>query len=94
MRSEYVFAASKEISNRFMLCRVTSVSARRLQVGSRQASETINKSLNLIAAAELTQGKLANEQAAPTEVDPAAHSQALPPGAVSPSIEQSGNPDE
>ncbi len=68
MRSEYVFAASKEISNRFMLCRVTSVSARRLQVGSRQATETINKSLNLIATAELSQDKLIRDGGAPAEI--------------------------
>lgn len=54
MRSEYVFAAAKEISNRFLLCRVTSVSARRLHIGSRQSSESINRSLQLIATAELT----------------------------------------
>lgn len=53
MRSEYVFAAAKEIGNRFLLCRVTSASARRLQVGSKQAAETINQSLRLIAASEL-----------------------------------------
>lgn len=53
MRSEHVFAAAKEISNRFLLCRVASVSARRLQVGAKQPSETINQSLLLIAAAEL-----------------------------------------
>lgn len=55
MRSEHVFAAAKEISNRFLLCRVASVSARRLQVGAKQPSETINQSLLLIAAAELTE---------------------------------------
>lgn len=54
MRSQYVFAAAKEISNRFLLCRVTAASARRLQIGSKQPSETINKSLNLIAEAALT----------------------------------------
>jgi len=53
MRSEYVFAAAKEINNRFLLCRVTSVSARRLHLDSTQPSETINKSLKLIAAQEL-----------------------------------------
>ncbi|HWZ42307.1 MAG TPA: hypothetical protein VNW97_02475 [Candidatus Saccharimonadales bacterium] len=53
MRSEYVFAAAREIHNRFLLCRVTSVSARRLQVNSRPPSETINKSLRLIAASAL-----------------------------------------
>jgi hypothetical protein len=54
MRSEYVFAATREISNRFLLCRMASVSARRLQIGSRHTSETINQSLQLIASAELT----------------------------------------
>ena len=54
MRSEYVFAAAKEVSNRFLLCRLASVSARRLQIGSKQASESINRSLQLIATAELT----------------------------------------
>ena len=52
MRSEYVFAAIKEISNRFLLCRVASASARRLHQGTTQPSETINKSLKLIAAGE------------------------------------------
>lgn len=49
MRSEYVFAAVKEISNRFLLCRMASASARRLHQGATQPSETINKSLKLIA---------------------------------------------
>ena len=52
MRSEYVFAAVKEISNRFLLCRVASASARRLHQGSKQGSETINKSLRIIATIE------------------------------------------
>jgi hypothetical protein len=52
MRSEYVFAAAREIGNRFMLCRVTAVSARRLHIDSTQPSETINKSLKLIAAGD------------------------------------------
>jgi len=55
MRSEYVFAAIKEISNRFLLCRVASASARRLHQGSTQPSETINKSLKLIATGEPAQ---------------------------------------
>jgi len=54
MRSEYVFAAVKEIENRFMLCRVTSVSARRLHIDSTRSSDTINKSLHLIAAGNTT----------------------------------------
>ena len=56
MRSDYVFAAVKEISNRFLLCRITSVSARRFHIDSRQPSETINRSLKLIAARELSKG--------------------------------------
>jgi hypothetical protein len=52
MRSEYVFAAAREISNRFLLCRVTSISARRLHIASTQPSETINKSLKSIAAGD------------------------------------------
>ena len=55
MRSEYVFAAAKKIQCRFLLCRVTSVSARRLQVGSKQPSETINRSLKLIADSALAE---------------------------------------
>jgi DNA-directed RNA polymerase subunit K/omega len=55
MRSEYVFAAAKEVNNRFLLCRITSVSARRLHMDSTQPSETINQSLKLIAASELTE---------------------------------------
>ncbi|HYL92471.1 MAG TPA: hypothetical protein VEW69_04875 [Alphaproteobacteria bacterium] len=58
MRSEYVFAAAKEIGNRFLLCRVASVSARRLHQGSRQPSETINNSLMLIAAATVGTDKM------------------------------------
>lgn len=54
MRSEYVFAASKEINNRFLLCRITAGSARRLQIGSKQPSETINTSLQLIATSALS----------------------------------------
>ena len=63
MRSEYVFAAAKKIDNRFMLCRVTSVSARRLQVNSKQPSETINKSLRLIA--DMVAGKNGNGEELP-----------------------------
>jgi hypothetical protein len=49
MRSEDVFAAAKKINNRFLLCRVTSLSAHRIQGGPRQFTESINKSLKLIA---------------------------------------------
>lgn len=88
MRSEYVFAASKEISNRFMLCRVTSVSARRLQVGSRQATETINKSLNLIAAAELSEDKLIRDGATPAEIAAVVETPAATPVVVTAIAEQ------
>jgi hypothetical protein len=50
MRSDDVFAAAKKIGNRFLLCRVTSVSAHRLQVSPRPFTESINQSLKLIAA--------------------------------------------
>jgi len=55
MRSEYVFAATKEISNRFLLCRVAAASARRLHREATQSSQTINESLRLIATAETTE---------------------------------------
>src|SRR5260370_3509371 len=50
MRSEDVFAAGKKISNRLLLCRVTSVSAHRLQRGPSPFNESINKSFKLIAS--------------------------------------------
>ncbi|HEV3040196.1 MAG TPA: hypothetical protein VHA33_20700 [Candidatus Angelobacter sp.] len=52
MRSEHVFAAVKEIGNRFLLCRVAAVSARRLHQDSTQPSEAISKSFKLIATGE------------------------------------------
>ena len=65
MRSEYVFAAVKEISNRFLLCRVAAVSARRLHQDSTQASQTINKSLKLIATGEPGQQENASKPVCP-----------------------------
>jgi len=50
MRSEDVFAARKKIGNRFLLCRVTSVAARRLQKGQKPFTESINESLKLVAS--------------------------------------------
>jgi hypothetical protein len=50
MRSDDVFAAEKNISNRFLLCRVASVSARHLQDGPKQFTESINKSFKMIAS--------------------------------------------
>ena len=54
MRSQYVFGAVKEIGNRYMLCRVASISTRRLHIDKTRAPETINKCLNLIAAGDQT----------------------------------------
>jgi hypothetical protein len=48
--AQICLAAAKEINNRFLLCRVASISARRLQINSKPSSETINQSLRLIAA--------------------------------------------
>ena len=50
MRSEHVFAAGKKIGNRFLLCRVTSVAARRLQKGQKPFTESITESLKLVAS--------------------------------------------
>lgn len=50
MRSEDVFAAAEKIDNRFLLCRVTSVAARRLQKGQKPLTDSINESLKLIAS--------------------------------------------
>jgi hypothetical protein len=50
MRSEDVFAAAKNVSNRFLLCRIAAVSARHLQEGPKQFTESINKSFKLIAS--------------------------------------------
>lgn len=57
MRSDDVFAAAKNIGNRFLLCRVASVSARHLQEGPKQFTESINKSFKLIASMSAPQGE-------------------------------------
>jgi len=57
MRSDDVFAAAKKIGNRFLLCRIAAVSARRLQKGPRQFTESINKSFKLIASISAPQDK-------------------------------------
>lgn len=51
MRSEDVFAAAKQVSNRFLLCRVTSVSSHRLHIAPNHFSESINRALHEIARA-------------------------------------------
>ena len=48
-RSSKVFAAGSTIDNRFLLCRVTAVYARRLQKTRIQFAESINQSLRLIS---------------------------------------------
>jgi len=49
MRSQDVFAAAKQVRNRFLLCRVTSVSSHRLHIAPRHFSESINRALHEIA---------------------------------------------
>lgn len=50
MCSEDVFAAATKIGNRFLLCRVTSVAARRLHKGQKAFTESIDESIKLIAS--------------------------------------------
>ena len=49
MRSQDVFAAAKQVSNRFLLCRVASVSSHRLHIAPKHFSESINRALHEIA---------------------------------------------
>ena len=49
MRSQDVFDAARNISNRFLLCQVVSANVRHLHTTPRHYSETIHQSLNLIA---------------------------------------------
>ncbi|MGC2744179.1 MAG: hypothetical protein WA672_13390 [Candidatus Angelobacter sp.] len=55
-RSSKVFAAGITIDNRFLLCRVAAVYARRLQKTRIQFAESINQSLRLIS--DLPQGHM------------------------------------
>jgi hypothetical protein len=57
MRSEHVFAASQKIGNGFLLCRVTSVAARRLHKGQKPFTHSINESLKLVALMSPHEGK-------------------------------------
>jgi len=57
MRSEGVFAAAEKIGNRFLLCRVTCVTAHRLQKGQQPFTESINESFRLIASMPLGEEK-------------------------------------
>ena len=49
MRSQDVFDAARNISNRFLLCQVVSANVRHLHTTPKHYSETIHQSLNLIA---------------------------------------------
>ena len=49
MRSQDVFAASKQVNNRFLLCRVAAVSSHRLHIAPAHFSESINRALRKIA---------------------------------------------
>jgi hypothetical protein len=61
MRSQDVFAAAKQVRNRFLLCRVTSVSSHRLHVAPKHFSESINRALHEIArSTEHTEKNAAN----------------------------------
>lgn len=49
MRSQDVFNAAKQVTNRFLLCRVTSVSSHRFHIAPKHFSESINRALHEIA---------------------------------------------
>jgi hypothetical protein len=49
MRSDLVYSASKRLNNRFLLCRMASLAARRMHSYKRHYSESINKGLTHIA---------------------------------------------
>jgi hypothetical protein len=49
MRSQDVFAAAKQVGNRFLLCRVTSVASHRLHIAPKHFSASINRALREIA---------------------------------------------
>jgi hypothetical protein len=69
-RSSKVFAAGSTIANRFMLCRVASVYARKLQKTRIQFAESINQSLRLISDLPSGQMDVANLPPLPMEVIP------------------------
>ena len=48
MRSDLVFAANDAVSNRFLLCRVISLSARRFHADSYSMNATINDALERV----------------------------------------------
>ena len=49
MRSDLIYSANKILANRFLLCRMTSVAARRMHRDRWHFSESINQALTHIA---------------------------------------------
>ena len=62
MRSDLVHSANKRLNNRFLLCRMASLAARRMHSYKRHYSESINKGLSHIA--DLPQDSVENAAAA------------------------------
>ena len=69
-RSSKVFAAGSTIDNRFLLCRVAAVYARRLQKTRIQFAESINQSLRLISDLPHSHMGIANLPPVPEEEVP------------------------
>ena len=66
-RSSKVFAAGSTIDNRFLLCRVAAVYARRLQNTRNQFAESINQSLRLIS--DLPHGRMDTTNLPPVPIE-------------------------
>jgi hypothetical protein len=56
MRSGLIFAVSSRFSNRYMLCRMVAISARKMHRGGVSTSQSINNSLRALHDSELQQG--------------------------------------
>ncbi|HEY6350593.1 MAG TPA: hypothetical protein VI636_14400 [Candidatus Angelobacter sp.] len=54
MRSQLVHSANKRLTNRFMLCRMTSVAAKRMTGTNGHFASSINQALQQIAVLEST----------------------------------------
>jgi hypothetical protein len=48
MRSDLVFTASEKVPNRFLLCRMVSVSAGKMHRNGEASSNSINRSLQMV----------------------------------------------
>lgn len=53
MRSDLIFAANDAVSNRFLLCRVVSLSARRFHADADSMNATINDVLERVGAHDI-----------------------------------------